>query len=306
MNVDQTEAGAADMCCASCGKSEVDDIKLKNCDDCDLVKYCSDQCQQDHLPQHEVMCIERVVELRDEKLFKQPESSFMGDCPICFLPLPLDPKKSSMQSCCSKVVCKGCLYADFLRQLEERLGRVCPFCRQPLPKGEEEAHRNNMKRAEANDPIAIRCIGAKHYSAGDYDTAFEYWTKAAELGDAVAHFGLSLLYEKGQGVEKDKKKEVYHLKKAAIAGHHLARFKLGLYERKNEGFERAVKHWIIAANLGSDEAIGVLKQCYKWGKVTKEDFATALRGHQAAVDATKSLHREAAPEMVTGREVYWE
>ena len=32
----------------------------------------------------------RAAVLRDELLFKQPESSHLGDCPICCLPLPLD------------------------------------------------------------------------------------------------------------------------------------------------------------------------------------------------------------------------
>ena len=29
-------------CCASCGIAEVDNVKLKECDDCDLAPYCSD------------------------------------------------------------------------------------------------------------------------------------------------------------------------------------------------------------------------------------------------------------------------
>ena len=109
MNVDQTEAGAAATCCASCGIAEVDDIKLMECDDCDLVKYCGLKCQQDHLPEHEAMCKERAAELHDEILFKQPESTHEGDCPICCLPLPpLDHQKSPMYACCSKWICIGC------------------------------------------------------------------------------------------------------------------------------------------------------------------------------------------------------
>ena len=41
----ETEEG---MCCASCGITEVDDIKLKKCADCDLVRYCSDTCQREY------------------------------------------------------------------------------------------------------------------------------------------------------------------------------------------------------------------------------------------------------------------
>jgi hypothetical protein len=38
-------------------------------------------------------CKKRAAELRDEILFKQPENTHLGDCPICFLPLSLDLEK---------------------------------------------------------------------------------------------------------------------------------------------------------------------------------------------------------------------
>ena len=47
---------AANELCASCGIAEVDDLKLKKCDDCDLVKYCSDDSQIDHKSEHEEAC----------------------------------------------------------------------------------------------------------------------------------------------------------------------------------------------------------------------------------------------------------
>ena len=53
-----------------------------------------------------------------------------------------------------------------------------------------------------------------------------------------------------------------------------------------------MKHWIIAANLGNDMSMEILKKGFKKGMVSKEDFAAALRAHQAAVDATKSPQRE--------------
>jgi len=58
-----------------------------------------------------------------------------------------------------------------------------------------------------------------------------------------------------------------------------------------------VKHHIIAAKLGYDGSVGALKDLFKYGLVSKGDFALALRGHQAAVDATKSPQRKAAEEM---------
>jgi TPR repeat protein len=137
-------------------------------------------------------------------------------------------------------------------------------------------------------------VGTQRDEEGDYEGAFEYYTKAVELGDAHAHFQLSCLYRKGQGVEKDEKKELHHLEEAAIAGHPDARYNLACYEGGNGRIERAVKHLIIAANLGCDDSLKGLKECYADGRCSKEDFAAALRAHQAAVDATKSPQREEA------------
>eukprot|EP00984_Skeletonema_dohrnii_P012110 scaffold4870_cov75-Skeletonema_dohrnii-CCMP3373.AAC.2 len=294
MSTDNIVAEARMMCCASCGIAEVDNIKLIECDACDLVKYCSDLCKEDHLPQHEAVCKERAAELRDEKLFRQPESTHLGDCPICFLPLPLNHQKSVMKSCCGKMICMGCDYADKLRERDPRLQPTCPFCRHPLPKTREESDKNKMRRAAANDPLAIREIGMKRCSNRDYERAFEYLTKAAEMGDALAHYSLSILYRGGLGVEKDKKKELFHLVEAAIAGHPDARYDLAVDEWENERYDRSIKHFIIAANIGHDGSIQALKECYKHGLVSKEDFAAALRAHQAAVDAAKSPQRDAA------------
>eukprot|EP00984_Skeletonema_dohrnii_P013630 scaffold5653_cov95-Skeletonema_dohrnii-CCMP3373.AAC.5 len=292
------ETEEADMCCASCGKSELDDIKLMDCDACKSVRYCSDKCKEDHLPQHAVICKERAAELRDEILFRQPESTHLGDCPICFLPLlSIHQKKSPLYACCSKWICNGCAYANQKRELEKRLQPACPFCRNILPKTDEEAEINYMRRVAANDPVAVREIGMKHFNNGDYERAFEYLTKAAELGDASAHYNLSFMYQKGDGVEKDEKKRLYHLEEAAIGGHPDARYNLAMEEGRNERFDRAVKHFIIAANLGLDESIQALKGCYKYGDVSKEDFAAALRAHHAVVDATKSPQRDAASKV---------
>jgi tetratricopeptide (TPR) repeat protein len=305
MSEDDLEAVTAAymMCCASCGVAEVDDIKLKKCDDCDLVKYCSDKCQQEHRPKHEAMCKKRAAELRDEILFRQPESSDLGDCPICFLPLPIytDSEKSVLMTCCIKIICKGCHYANALRELKERLEQTCPFCRHPVPTTKEEMETNKMKRVAANDPVAIREVGVKRYYEGDYDSAFEYFTRAAGLGDVDAHHSLSVMYHEGQGVDKDEKKELYHLEEAAIAGNLFARYNLALIEGRNGRFDRAVKHFIIAANLGCDTSIQMLKEGYTGGLVSKEEFAAALRAHQAAVDATKSPQREAAAKFMTAR-----
>ena len=43
-----------------------------------------------------------------------------------------------------------------------------------------------------------------------------------------------------------------------------------------------MKHYIIATNLGLDEALDKVKQGFVDRFVNEEDYASALRGHQAA------------------------
>src|SRR5210317_1870629 len=93
--------------CASCGKAEVDDVTLKKCA-CNLVKYCSVECQKNNRPKHKRACKRRLAEIRDDRLFTQPEISHLGECPICCLPLSLEEKKSPVYTCCCKFICNGC------------------------------------------------------------------------------------------------------------------------------------------------------------------------------------------------------
>ena len=283
--------GASDEVCASCGVAAVDDTKLKNCA-CNLVKYCTVDCQKNHRSRHKKACKKRLAELRDRDLFTQPDISYLGECPICCLPLPIDVTKSTLMTCCCKIICRGCDYANKMREIEAGLEQRCAFCREPVVDSDEEYNKRIMERIKKNDPVAMTQKGKQHTGEGDFGKALEYYTKAAGLGDADANCGLGMLYHNGTGVEKDMKKAVYHYEQAAIGGHPHARGLLASHEMENFNFERAAKHLIIAANLGHDGSLKVIKDLFVGGIVSKEDYGAALRGHQAAVDATKSAERE--------------
>ncbi len=281
--------------CVNCGiaKAKVDDIK-EECNDCNLMKYCGDRCREDHREQHEEECKNRRALLHDRKLFTQPDKTHLGECPLCFLPMPLDKRKSGFYSCCSIMVCQGCVHANLMaNDYDEEKALSCPFCREPAT-NKEENKKKNMKRIKANDPAAMRHMGGTCYNEGEYDGAFEYLTKAAELGDSIAHFLLGNMYWNGRGVKKDKEKAVYHYEKAAIGGNPLARQKLACHEWKNGNIERAVKHLIIGANLGYEKSMKDLWKQYSLGNITKEDLDATLRTHQAALDAMKSEQRDIA------------
>jgi hypothetical protein len=279
----------ADICCANCGVAEVDDIKLEDCDGCDLVKYCSDGCQEGHREKHSEECKRRATVLHDKKLFSQPDGTHHGECPICFLPLPLDHQKSTFKSCCSKLVCNGCCYAHHIKSGNQ----TCPFCREPLA-DDEERKKRTMKRIKAGDLAALQFMGEKCHKEADYDGAVKYWRRAAGLGDVDSHYMLGCMYERGEGVDEDMEKAGYHWEKAAIGGHPWARHVLALAEAATGNMERAVKHFIIAANLGKEDSMKELWGHYAKGDMTKEDLEATLRSHKAAIDEMKSSQREEA------------
>ena len=280
----------ADVCCANCGIAEIDDVKLEECDDCDLVKYCGEKCREEHREEHEEECKNRKMMLQhDRKLFTQPDGSHLGECPLCFLPMPLHKRKSMYHSCCSEAICQGCIVANYRSNGDQR----CPFCREPRPdKG--EFHKRLVKRVKANDPAALRHLGGKCYNEGDYEGAFEYFTKAAELGNTDAHYRLGCMYGQGLGVEKDEEKMCYHLEEAAMGGHPYARHDLALMEEDNGNMERAVKHFIIAAKLGYEDSMKELWGHYSVRDISKEELDATLRAYQAAIDEMKSEQRDAA------------
>ena len=292
---EDNEAGIV-SCCACCGIAENDNVTLKNCTACYLVKYCSIKCQKDHRKQHKKECKRRAAELRDELLFKQPESTHHGDCPICSLPLSLDNRLSGMMACCSKLICNGCRYAN--NKQEDGMGRrqSCPFCRKHLPMTQEEFEKLRMKRVEMNDPVAISREGAEQYVKGNYHSAFEHLSKAAKLGDVNAHQRLGDMYRDGVGVDQNEGKMILHMEEAAIGGHPTARHNLACHEFRHGNLERAVKHWIIAAKQGKDDSMKSLMIEFREGNVEKEVLACALRAHKAAADETKSIQRKEAEE----------
>ena len=122
-------------CCAECG--EEGGVSLKTCKACMLVKYCGATCQRNHWPTHKAACKQRVAELRDEALFKDPPPK--EDCPICFTRMPKlllsclslptttttsvstydfsdaneELAKKDMEDyypCCGKSICAGCIH----------------------------------------------------------------------------------------------------------------------------------------------------------------------------------------------------
>ena len=280
--------------CAACGKEGGD--SLKACTACKLVKYCNRECQIAHRPQHKKICKKRAAELRDEALFKEHLPT--DDCPVCFLPLPLDANQIAFKSCCGKLICCGCIYA----MLEETRGRgklgLCAFCREPYPTSEAEEIQRLKKLIERNNSHGYHQL-AGYYDDGDgvpqdVAKANELYLRAGELGHARAYFNLGISYDNGRGVEMDKKKAKHFYELAAMNGSVNARNNLACVELEAGNEHRAVKHYILAARAGHKNSLEAVKDGFTSGIVTKDEYANTLRAYQQRQDGTKSEMREKA------------
>jgi len=282
--------------CANCGK---EDNNLKTCTSCKLVKYCNRECQIAHRPQHKKECKKRAAELHDEELFKQPPPK--EDCPICFIQLPMLKTGCRYMTCCGKDICSGCAHAPrYDNQGNIVDNSTCAFCRAPTPT-EEESSKREKARAAVNDPIALFNLGCDYRygengSPQDYTKALEFWHRAGELGHAFANCNMGLAYNKGRGVEMDKKKANHYYELAAMAGDADARCNLGIKEENAGNWDRALKHHMIAVGSGSSKSLMIIKDFYSYGYATKEDYTKALQLYQAYLGEIKSKQRDEAAE----------
>ena len=281
--------------CANCGKGEENSIELKSCTACKLVKYCSRDCQIAHRPMHKKMCKKWAAELHEEQLFKEPPP--LEECPICMMPPPLYDNDLGMTffSCCGKDICNGCIYA----MIKTGGKKVCPFCNSPYAKSDKETIKRTEKRAEKGNAGAFYML-AGFYAQGIYGLqqnqakARELNLKAGELGHAGAYHNLGFTYYEGTGVTMDKKKANHFFELAAMNGSVQARHNLGATEYINRNYDRAMKHYMLAARVGQKKSLDSVKHGYICGYVTKDEYATALREYQKSQDETKSDARDEA------------
>jgi len=283
--------------CANCGKGEEESGKLKACTACDMVKYCNRDCQIAHRPQHKKECRKRAAELHDEALFKEVEPE---ECPICLLPLPFEPRHSIFRYCCGKRICSGCMWAVMDeaesrgKQLHKGEVGICAFCRTRPAFNKEEIMKRLNKLMESGNGEAYYEY-SKYIAPQDLKKKSELYLKAGVLGYVGAYFELGEIYmENRGGFIMDKKKAKYYHELAAMNGHVGSRIKLGLMEMEGHAcnYNRAAKHYLVAAKAGSEKAINAVKEFFKEGIITKDEYANALRAYHEQQLERKSVQRD--------------
>ena len=87
-------------------------------------------------------------------------------------------------------------------------------------------------------------------------------------------------------------KHYYEL--SAMEGCETARHNLGVGEENAGNYDRALKHHMIAVRGGDTDSVKEIQRMYTDGHVTKDQYANALRSHQAYVNEIKSDQRDSA------------
>ena len=230
------------------------------------------------------------------------------DCPVCFVPLPLDQVESTYRVCCGKLICNGCS-AETIRArkvINAKRARkklppldtwVCPFCQTVADDSEPEYE----ERIRKGDEIAA-CSLAHKYRDGDtlYDIPkdearfLEFIHHAADdLGSSVAMASLGEAYLFGiHEFAKDEKKGRNYLENAIKIGNVPARFVIGRVEAENGNVEIAIRHWKLAAAAGDNHSTKQLWKRFYLGAFEKAELEETLRAHKAACDSMNSEERK--------------
>lgn len=244
-----------------------------------------------------------------------------AECPICMLPLPLDDGQSIYESCCGKLVCRGCtvgaqraaidksLFENMSAGINEKAKKEliefqllaakdnvpCAFCRSNRSRNEkEEVERLQARVDKFNDPLAMNQLGDFLIDGlkglkQNRKKAMELYGRSYELGSPEAADRLSY-YNAGNFAVKLK-----YLKEGAKRGHINSCVELGVnIANSGTDVEYAKRLLMTAAGAGDDEAMGFLWRFFRSGHLSKGDLEGTLRAKQSASDEVKSENREFA------------
>ena len=140
----------------------------------------------------------------------------------------------------------------------------------------------------------------EYYNKKDYNSAVQYYHKAAQAGKAFSQMRIGYCYDKGRGVTKDIAEAVKWYRKAAEQGHAGAQHNLGYCYRNGLGVAQdnyeAVKWYRKAAEQGYAGAQNNLGICYELGRGVTKSITEAVKWYKKAAEkgdenAKKSLRR---------------
>ena len=122
----------------------------------------------------------------------------------------------------------------------------------------------------------------------DYYEAAKWYRKAAEQGDSQAQHNLGYCYRNGYGVTQDYYEAVKWYRKAAEQGNASAQCSLGVRYENGEGvtqdYTAAVKWYRKAAEQGDAYAQYNLGECYEYGRGVTKSITEAVKWYRKAAE----------------------
>jgi uncharacterized membrane protein YhaH (DUF805 family) len=133
--------------------------------------------------------------------------------------------------------------------------------------------------------------------AQDYKQAFDYYQKAASLGNTLAMVHIGYLYEGGNGVIQDFNQAELWYEKAAALGDAQAMTEIGvLYQNRSSDYSHAMEWYQKAAAAGNSDAQYCIGNLYEKGLGVDSDEKAAVVWYQRAAaqgdtDSIRALKR---------------
>ena len=126
------------------------------------------------------------------------------------------------------------------------------------------------------------CYANGHGVTKSEEEAFGLYKLAAESGHHKAQFSLGSCYMHGEGIEADAEEGIRWYKLAADQGDAIAHTALGRYFQSVADYEKALTHFLIAAEDGYSIAQIRLGDCYYDGIGTAQDREEAMKWYRLA------------------------
>jgi TPR repeat protein len=113
---------------------------------------------------------------------------------------------------------------------------------------------------------------------GDYAEAVRIWRPLAEQGDAGSQNGLGVLYQNGEGVQKNSAEAMMWYQRAAAQGFSKALYNIGYtYETEGDNFTEAARWYSKAAAQSFAPAQYKLGRFFRYGHGVPRDPTKAAR-----------------------------
>ena len=245
---------------------------------------------------------------------------------LCMLPFPLSEDEINYCFTCGKTVCYGCVLSTGLvhsrncrefdvKKVVEKI-MTCPLCRTNHASYDDKfTLKALMGRVDAGQHEAMcrvgeffikgkmglrqdKAEGLKWYrravEAGSGKAARNIGTLKPDAGSGNAAYFLGDCYWQGDGVEQDHDKAFEYFQTAAELGHVYAFLVTGTMLMQRGEIEEGMLNYRKAAisGMSGDSLFNALRNGFRDGIITKDEYAFTLREHQKACNEMKSDGRE--------------